>query len=198
MKCDADVSFHGDFFRAHPLRQSQFWVGEWRQARDWNERHLTGNIYFHRDDFYRVGGYDERILTYGHDDTDICWRLVVSGCRKEVFAFTMLYHQPHGNRARIERLETFIHPEVLTRYQRLMAAQRPLWTPSQAGCFRVRRVAGQQNFHEIEITSDYEPTPSPELLSQARRTVAGWFLAGAGVEHLSESEIDAILIENLG
>jgi hypothetical protein len=198
MKFDADVTFHGDFFGSHPLLENHYWVGEWRQARDWNERHLTGNIYLHRDDFYRVNGYDERIVNYGHDDTDIAWRLIMSGARKQVFAFTMMHHQPHGNRARIERLEKFVHPEVLTRYQRLIAAERPLWSVAHESSFQVLRVDGYGQQIEIQIDSQFEPPHSPELLSRARRTVASWYSKGLNVESLSEAEIDAILEAQLG
>ena len=198
MKCDADVTFHGDFFGAHPLFENQFWTGEWRQARDWNERHLYGNIFCHRNDFLRVEGYDERLINYGHDDSDLTWRLMIAGCRKQVFAFTMLHHQPHGDRARIERLEGFIHPEVLTRYQRLISAERPLWSPKQGSCFRVLKIAGGGQRYEIQIESDFESPLEPKLLSRARRTVASWYSKGVDVTRLSEAEIDAILTCQLG
>jgi len=117
-KCDSDVEFKGDFFGAHPLEPGEFWVGEWHHARDENEKHLHGETYYHIADFERVNGYDERIISYGQDDTNLKDRMVLSGATKHVFNFDFIHHQEHGDLSRTTN-QTMLHPMVRTFAHRL-------------------------------------------------------------------------------
>jgi hypothetical protein len=126
-KCDSDVEFKGDFFKNHPLNQGEFWVGDWHQGRDFNERHLHGETYYHIDDFFRVAGYDERILAYGHDDTNLKDRMVLSGVVKKVFSYNYLLHQFHEQKSRSDN-QVMIHPMVRTYQNRFLTNENSIWS----------------------------------------------------------------------
>jgi hypothetical protein len=128
-KCDSDVEFKGNFFDAHPLHEGEFWVGDWHQGRDFNERHLHGETYYNIDDFFSVNGYDESILAYGHDDTNLKDRMVLSGLIKKVFSYNYLYHTPHEQAVRMDN-QIMLHPMVKTYENRLHTNISPLWSTS--------------------------------------------------------------------
>ena len=127
MKLDADVEFKGDFFGQHPLSQGAFWAGNWMQARDTNERNLQGEAYYHLDDFFRVNGYDERIVAYGHDDTNLKDRLVLAGCEKRVLSNNYLNHQAHSPELRADN-QTMVHPLVRAQQNRMLTHHNTLWS----------------------------------------------------------------------
>lgn len=77
LKLDCDTVLHPDFFQAHNLTDQTFFAGDWHQLqRGASEKlHANGLLFVARRDFLVVGGYDERITTYGWDDSDIVSRL---------------------------------------------------------------------------------------------------------------------------
>lgn len=77
MKVDCDTFLEPDFIEAHPLPRDKFYAGDWRQLESGvsDELHVNGLLYAYRDDYLSVGGYDERITTYGWDDSDISQRM---------------------------------------------------------------------------------------------------------------------------
>jgi hypothetical protein len=129
-KIDSDVSFKGNFFAKHPLKQGEFWVGDWHQGRDFNERHLHGETYYHIDDFFRVNGYDERILAYGHDDTNLKDRMLLAGLTKKVFSYNQIHHQEHPQESRATN-QDMVHPMVKTYENRILAGTREIWQGKQ-------------------------------------------------------------------
>jgi hypothetical protein len=130
-KIDSDVSFKGNFFAKHPLKQGEFWVGDWHQGRDFNERHLHGETYYHIDDFFRVNGYDERILAYGHDDTNLKDRMLLAGLTKKVFSYNQIHHQEHPQESRATN-QDMVHPMVKTYENRILSSTREIWQSKQA------------------------------------------------------------------
>jgi len=69
-------------------------------ARDDNETHLAGVVYAHSNDFWAVGGYNERIEIYGYEDTDLVLRLGRKGLSPRPLDFSTLYHLPHEDEVR--------------------------------------------------------------------------------------------------
>jgi glycosyltransferase involved in cell wall biosynthesis len=61
---------------------------------------LGSNFSVHRDDFYRVNGYDERIVGRGVEDNNLCIRFINSGIAVKSVAFEALqyhcYHEAEG------------------------------------------------------------------------------------------------------
>lgn len=78
LKVDCDTVLGAGFVAAHPLTGRDFFAGDWRSlaAPTVDERlHMNGMLLVRRADFAYINGYDERIVTYGWDDSDIVTRL---------------------------------------------------------------------------------------------------------------------------
>lgn len=109
LKLDADISLvpaalgeEGPFFEAHRLAPGSFYAGDWRTARDENERHLSGVIYARRVDLLAANGWNERIVTYGYDDCDLYDRLSRRGLARRPLDPNTLHHFPHSDALRLQ------------------------------------------------------------------------------------------------
>jgi hypothetical protein len=106
--------------RARPARPAAgegedgaaFYAGDYRMARDENEVHLNGAVFIHRQDFVRIGGYDERIQTYGWDDTDLYQRLGGVGMQQRNVSYDHIRHVRHGEAARRQATVSFAQVEI--------------------------------------------------------------------------------------
>ena len=74
-KADVDHILKQDFFEKYKPDEKSFFAGNYRLARSWNEKFLNGLVYLKRDIFFSVNGYNENIIKYGYDDTDLYKRL---------------------------------------------------------------------------------------------------------------------------
>jgi hypothetical protein len=191
-KCDSDVTFTGDFFAAHPLHQGEFWVGDWRQGRDLNERHLHGDTYYHIDDFNKVNGYDERITSYGQDDTNLKDRMVLAGLVSKVLHYNQMHHQPHDNTGRVTN-QRMVHPMVNTRYHRMMVNEAPLWGPHSPGGCHMSVDALSPRQVVCRVAPGEEFVHNEELLGRAIDTVASWYTSPQALKGMTrEQRIDLI------
>ena len=75
LKVDCDTLLLPNFVVNHPLTPDRYYAGDWRLARNENEMHLNGVLFLHTDAFVAVNGYDERLQSYGYDDTNLHERL---------------------------------------------------------------------------------------------------------------------------
>ena len=192
LKCDSDVLFEGDFFDNHPLQRGEFWVGDWHQGRDFNERHLHGETYYHLDDFFTVNGYDERILAYGHDDTNLKDRMVIAGLIKKVFNYNFLHHIPHEQSLRTSN-QDMVHPMVKTYENRLVSCQTPLWSPHEESLTYLlvdnSMLHNTDNrFIRLEATQKKQFVHDPEVEAKAIDIVAGWYVHGSAFSAMSREE----------
>ena len=99
LKLDADSVLDTNFFKKHPLRidSNEFYSGNWRIARNENEKHLNGVVFLARQHFMQIGGYNEYIRTYGWDDSDLYNRLQQSGLLQKDFVYETISHIEHNN-----------------------------------------------------------------------------------------------------
>ncbi len=191
-KCDSDVVFTGDFFGSHPLHKGEFWVGDWMQGRDFNERHLHGDTYYHIDDFERVHGYDERIGSYGHDDTNLKDRMVLAGLRKRVFSYNQMHHQPHDNTKRTSH-QKMVHPMVNTRYHRIVTNESVLWSPAQKPLANVKVHDVDERIVTLSMKNAFPERDEPQALAKAIELVASWYAPPKQLKNLStEKKIQLI------
>jgi hypothetical protein len=196
-KCDSDVLFEGDFFDNHPLQRGEFWVGDWHQGRDFNERHLHGDTYYHLDDFFTVNGYDERILAYGHDDTNLKDRMVLAGLVKKVFNYNFLHHIPHEQSLRTSNQE-MVHPMVKTYENRIVSCQTPLWSAYEEPLtYHLLESSLLHNTEKriirLEATQKKQFVHDPDVEAKAIDIVAGWYVQGKAFSAMSrEDKIKAI------
>jgi hypothetical protein len=102
LKLDCDTFLFEDFFSIHPQLDKSLYFGNYKLARNENERHLNGIIYTPLSTFREVNGYDERIQTYGWDDDNLYSRLQDLG-------FTRLPIDNNGNSLYILIYRAFPH-----------------------------------------------------------------------------------------
>lgn len=99
LKLDADSKLNSDFFKKHPLNNEIFYAGDWRLARDENEKHTNGIMYVKRKHFFNVFGYNEYIQTYGWDDCDMYDRLSLT-LERNVINLDTIQHIKHDENLR--------------------------------------------------------------------------------------------------
>ena len=208
-KIDSDVSFKGNFFAKHPLKQGEFWVGDWHQGRDFNERHLHGETYYHIDDFFRVNGYDERILAYGHDDTNLKDRMLLAGLTKKVFSYNQIHHQEHPQESRATN-QDMVHPMVKTYENRILTGVREIWQGKQTMLTYTKAVKdplvkeasnedtkdshqekyNQTNANYIKFTANEKKITEPNLKveEEAINIVASWYENQEALKKKSKEE----------
>lgn len=78
LKLDCDTLVRPSFLNVHPLPphgSNTFYRFNWRDAKTPNDRHLNGIFLARTNDIRAIHGYDERITTYGWEDTDLYTRL---------------------------------------------------------------------------------------------------------------------------
>ena len=101
LRLDADHVLSPSFFTRHYLEEGELFRYAITPSSDENEKHLAGAVYARRDDFLRVGGYNERLVHYGYEDEDLVRRLVASGLRARDLDPAFMRHIPHGDDARL-------------------------------------------------------------------------------------------------
>ena len=193
-KCDSDVEVSSDFLNVHELRPGRFIVGDWQHARDLNERHLHGDVYYNLYDFDRVNGFDERIINYGQEDTNLTDRMLLAGLEKQVLSYDTLRHQEHSNTHRSSN-QNVIHPMVNTFYYRSLCNFRSLWSRHEASLF----TATLQHFTPREVKFHVEDNhieqDDPEALNAAINLVAGWYVKPDELAKLSREDKLALIRE---
>lgn len=97
---------------APALASGAFYSGHYGAARTENERHMNGALVVKRADLLAIGGYDERLQTYGWDDEDLYRRLVASGLAKRTIDYDTITHVPHGDRERAQASVRFVGVEI--------------------------------------------------------------------------------------
>tara|TARA_R110002051_G_scaffold324991_2_gene425078 strand:+ start:1567 stop:2367 length:801 start_codon:yes stop_codon:yes gene_type:complete len=129
-KLDVDYVISRDFFKLHELSARKFFAGDFKQARDLNERHLHGFLYTYRADFFTVNGFTEKVETYGWEDTDMYERLVENGFTRVPIDKNKLYHLRHDDAKRVANAEDWwigTDPDALTHQNKEVCKQNP-WT----------------------------------------------------------------------
>jgi len=113
LKIDADDQIIPDFFDHHQLIDDIFFCGNWRYARNENERHTNGVVYMFKKHFIEILGYHELITSYGYDDCDLYFRLSKIA-KRELIDINKISHIKHDNTERsLERLDVEIEKNRL-------------------------------------------------------------------------------------
>jgi hypothetical protein len=131
LKLDADFVLETDFVRNHPLHPGMFYAGNYKMARNENEKHLNGLVYLWRSDFIAVNGYDERIVSYGWEDDDLYSRLTARGLIRMNANTDRVRHEYHSDNERTGDLGTL--PDISILCNRFLLEQLPSWS-AQSRC----------------------------------------------------------------
>jgi hypothetical protein len=191
LKVDCDTVLEADFLDTHVVRKGEFFAGDWRalpSRAESEQLHVNGLLLAHRGDLVSVGGYDERVTTYGWDDTDIAARLGRISTAKR-FNYSKVRHLSHPSSMRVEsqRQLSLLPPEnplaalVETQRNRLLLTRcgLHLW---QENSYRVywnvaARSVGSTNLSFLlfsqanNIPSGADLVSSDQVLEMSKRAI---------------------------
>lgn len=177
IRTDCDYALSENFLNAHPLNDGgrTFYAGNYGSARDENEVHLNGAVYIKRNDFFGVGGYDERIQTYGWDDEELYKRLEGKGNMTKLnLSFDHVSHVPHSDGARAQHDVKFVQVEI--DLNSLLLSQLGIWnSSSMLKPDQQWNVVASEDRYAL-ISSKQKTLPLKELVSQRAHEEA-WLLA---------------------
>lgn len=109
LKLDCDYAVRDtNLLASVSLSPGTFVSGDWSKTDDKNQRHLNGALLVAAADMRAVGGFDERIQSYGWDDTDLYHRLSALRGLTRIAGFNVanskkapLEHIEHGDTDRV-------------------------------------------------------------------------------------------------
>jgi hypothetical protein len=131
LKVDCDSLLAQDIIENHPLHTNAvFYCGNWKTARDENEMHTNGVMYVTKADFLAVNGYNEYIITYGYDDSDLYERLDSLIPRKN-FLTDAIVHIAHDDISRVSQQRRLVADSTNVEIERnRIIADRFPWSRS--------------------------------------------------------------------
>lgn len=107
VRLDADDLVDSSFMRAHPPKRDAFYHVDPKKMLREEDAHLSGVVCATRELFFEVGGYNERLLTYGCDDDDLVARFRVEGVAAALplealpLDLSHVWHLPHTDEERV-------------------------------------------------------------------------------------------------
>jgi hypothetical protein len=138
-KLDADIELKPGFFELNRFSLGEFVRGYWRSAVEAgqdDQRYVNGSFGAWKKDLRAVGYYDERIQTYGWDDSDLYKRLSAGeGLAGKLLKIESLSHLAQSQLQRIESqpvrrlplLDRFAPTEVENEINRFFTQALPEW-----------------------------------------------------------------------
>lgn len=174
LKLDCDVLLNERFFELNPLIKGTFVSGDWKLARNRNEMHLNGNVYFYKSDFYEVNGYNEYLETYGYDDCDLYARLSKTGLIKKCFNFDTLLHIEHSNELRVKN-QSISRLDVEVEKNRLLCERLPWNGPmSYLNVLDIERIDSSIKLYSVLVSKEtlpIDPVIERECLEKAVQNI---------------------------
>jgi len=182
IRTDCDYSLKPDILAAHDLEKTSkgFYTGNWNLARDENEVHLNGAMIFNKKSFEGVGGYDERIQTYGWDDEDLYNRLASRNFDKLNISYDHVSHVSHGDKKRAQKGVKFTQVQI--DLNQLLLERLPEWSKKNADLSHSTYtvVNGKNSYHELRanfIPKSLQQMAKPEHLDESFSLALGRRLA---------------------
>lgn len=106
LRLDNDCLVQPNFFERHPIADGTFYAVDCHEVPPEadDKRNLCGTLFAHTRDFFRAGGYNERLVHYGYEDEDLYLRMKSSGLEWLNCDLSTLDHIPHDDLTRFENL----------------------------------------------------------------------------------------------
>lgn len=135
IRTDCDYALDADILSVHDLNETEtgFYSGNWKMARNENEIHLNGAMILKRKVFWDVGGYDERIQTYGWDDEDLYTRLAAHNIQKLNVSYDHVNHISHGDGKRAQKGVKYAQVQI--DLNQLLLERLPPWSKNDSEGF---------------------------------------------------------------
>lgn len=99
LKLDCDHTISEDFFHKNTITVNSFSRGHWRTQRS-SQQYINGAFFSCTELLQHVGYYDERITTYGWDDSDLYERLYESSSMATTLARGTIQHLDQDDQQR--------------------------------------------------------------------------------------------------
>ena len=132
-KGDIIIQSDSDYYFNRIFKESDLEGNEFIDGHESSE-HLEGLLMCRREDLLRVNGYNERLIYYAHEDTDLCERLVELGLSRKKINPDDITHIPHSDVERLKEfgiksrgtdIELILHK---SRYKNIQIATEHPWT----------------------------------------------------------------------
>lgn len=184
IRTDCDYMLEPDILSAHALNMTHegFYSGNWNLARDENEVHLNGAMVMKKEIFWNVGGYDERIQTYGWDDEDLYTRLRASNIDKLNMSYDHVSHVSHGDGSRAQKGVKFAQVQI--DLNQLLLEKLPVWSQkfvrdSESSSYEtlVQNDSGYTELKAVHVPSALKDLVTEEEYAQAWALALGRRLA---------------------
>ena len=204
MKVDCDTFIAVDFFEKHPLTDGIYYAGDWRVAVTENGKHLNGVFYLKQSDFAQINGFDERLHTYGWDDSDIFDRFNRSGLELKHFDQSTIFHIDHPDNLRYKKQKNLINLLFQTQKNRILSEQLPKWTSNDTFTqFDLKKGSTYSGISNHFIAKRKWTVPSleklvtPEQLEKAQKGAAEIVLRGYGISWETLGQLSASYLMKL-
>lgn len=199
LKVDCDYLLHPEVALSHvvPKETATFYAGSEASARSLNEMYLNGLLIVHRDLFRSIGGYDERIQTYGYEDEDLYARLSTTGAIRRNVSYDMIDHILHHDSSRVTNDMPF--PRVQREVNHMLLQRvNIIWNATQHRS-KYTRVGGDRNIlRAISVPADLRTLVSPDSLETIQRTaITGRLHDDFGIPSLLITSLSARMMETL-
>lgn len=173
-KLDADIELAPGFLERNRFERGEFIRGFWKSAVDAgqpDQRYTNGSFGAFKDDLRAIGYYNERIQTYGWDDSDLYARLSGSlGRAGRLLAHDSLTHLHQEEAQRLEnqavqkslvmgRFAPTEHENLVNKYHELTSLEWASYHAAQD--YRLRRV-------ESRLWVGHRTTTAPTAVQEER------------------------------
>ena len=164
LKLDCDTFIERNFFLVHNINEESFLAGNYKTADTENEIHLNGVAMYPKKGFLEVGGYDERIQTYGFDDDNLYERLIDFGYKRFDFQKGTLKHLPHDDRKRIiNQPDSLDNLDMENYLNHALIAMLPKWSNLNPGS---SLSSEKINANHFLVSIDFIPSSLKELVKK--------------------------------
>lgn len=201
LDCDTYITESSKFLNKNPLPSIQdglFYRFDWSDARDKNEEHLNGIFLARSQHIFHINGYDERITTYGWEDSDLYTRLEKSNNLKPVsINRDTVKHMPHDDNLRGSSQHLSMGPILETQVNSQASEGLPSWSmvgQAEKTIFELNILSRDARF--LSATMIQTPGTLMEMVSSTRRdaivteAVNRVLHDGYGIPWSSISELD--------
>lgn len=164
LRTDCDYGLQKNVLKFHNVsrvvNEHVFYTGNWLTARDENEIHLNGALLVKRDVFLSVGGYDERIQTYGWDDEDLYNRLIGRNFKRLNLSYDYISHHSHDDSSRAQTGVKFAQVQIDV--NQLLLEQLTPWSKTmreglESSSYNILRDEDGSDGRVVEVTAQHIP-----------------------------------------
>ena len=182
LKLDCDSILHSDFFEHHPFpivsvdnaiinSTKIFYSGNWKHARDENEKHLNGCVMVEQVHINAINHYHEGIREYGYDDCDLYKRLCTLGLTQKQLSFDHIKHIPHSEQLRCDQNKMIVglKTKILCNY--FLTCKLPWRTDQLKTTYTKHVLTGCTEWRPVKLALNHAPdTLYEECMLLALRT----------------------------